>query len=1425
MVISKFVKQWIASKNNFFLKCVLLFFVLQYSPFLNAQISLRAYSTSSTLSTTNVTIVKPTGTVAGDVMIVNIATNGNNMDPSLSGWSLVGSQSSLGGSNNRHAVILYKVATNSEASSYTFSLGSGASGVAAGMMSFSGVDTSGGSPFDYTGSFATGNDKIPTANSISTSIANAAVIMFTQIAGGTGAFSSWTATSPSTLTEIYDVAGTNTQVAAAWSLKSSLGNTGSGINSITNNKTWGAILLALKPCLPTVTSQPNSLVTVCEGGSFTLSAVISGATSYQWKKNGNTITGATASSLTLNNLSLADSGKYTLIGTSNCGSTIVTDSSVVKIISLPTVSITSDYCAVAGKVRLKAVPSPTGTYTYSWSNGTTKDTTSVDLAGSYSVTVTNSSGCQASTILPVSIEYAVNGNFEQGNTGFTTPFLGTQHYLYVVDTPNYQRELYPEGYYAVDTNANNLHNNFWGHDHTSGNGKFMIVNGFPGVQPIVWQETINVTPNTTYYFSAWAMSLNSSGNYASLKFSINGAQVGTTAVLSSHGTTSSAADNWTRFYATWNSGSATTATCSIVDLQTATGGNDFGIDDISISTLAPFVSLSSDSSTTQQSVCQNSPISTINFVIGSGGSPIVTGLPNGVSYTYNGYNLVISGRPTSTGTYNFSVSTSGCSIFSITGKIIVNPVTWTGSVNSDWDNISNWCGSVPTFSTNVIIPSGVVNAPLISNNANTNTITINAGASLSIGLNGTLSLKGDFINNGSVQNNGEIELVGNATQSFPGSGSFTSFDQLVINKSAGSVVLNNSISIYKLLGLTNGTLDLNNYDITLKSNANATASIGNIPSTASILYGTGRFVVERYIPTGTNVGQHGKSWQFLSVPTNGTQTVKQAWQENAAFPNHNSNNGYGIQITSNLSNALSLGFDVKTTTPSMKTYDASIHNFVGIPNTNTYPIKNSLGYMVFIRGNRNDTSYLQPAEPTTLRSRGTIFLRGAEAPPVSTIASGKYQSIGNPYASAIDFSNTTGVQFDRTAIDNAFYVWDPTLAGSYNYGGYQTISSANNWRPVPGNTINYASGISNPKIQSGQAFFMHATGAGGTVTFTEDAKVNGSKMAMRGSSNDSSINAKQFFDVKLLALVNGESKIADGVALVISHEFANNNASNAPKLLNNGENLSINKEGSLLSIQANGELHVNDTVFLNTSNLRLSNYQLVFIPENFSDSNLVPYLVDKNLNTSTELSLTDTSIINFSNTSNNTNDRFFIVFKPGFILPISNFHLDGQREKNNTILLQWESLEDAVSYQLERSYDGKKFESIHELPNFKKTFDYNDTTENNGIIYYRVKAFYSNGSYLYSNIKTITGTQFKLEMSVYPNPVIDQLVKVSFSNIVNDKLSVKIIAQNGKVIYNSYHKVLNGHFSFKISSNIPKGEYLITVTNSLGVSLSQVIIL
>ncbi len=159
----------------------------------------------------------------------------------------------------------------------------------------------------------------------------------------------------------------------------------------------------------------------------------------------------------------------------------------------------------------------------------------------------------------------MNGDFEAGNTGFTSDYI----YNPV--------SLVAEGVYAVTDNPNALHPGFQPcGDHTSGSGQMMAVNGAGTPGQNVWCQTIPVLPNTSYVFSAWVTTL-VAASPAILQFYANGSPIG--AAFNAPSNTC----DWIQFYNIWDSGGATSVTICIVNQNTVLGGNDFALDDIFLS--------------------------------------------------------------------------------------------------------------------------------------------------------------------------------------------------------------------------------------------------------------------------------------------------------------------------------------------------------------------------------------------------------------------------------------------------------------------------------------------------------------------------------------------------------------------------------------------------------------------------------------------------------------------------------------------------------------------------------------------------------------------------------------------------------------------------------------------------------------------------
>ncbi|MCS7227221.1 MAG: T9SS type A sorting domain-containing protein, partial [Gloeomargarita sp. SKYB31] len=95
-------------------------------------------------------------------------------------------------------------------------------------------------------------------------------------------------------------------------------------------------------------------------------------------------------------------------------------------------------------------------------------------------------------------------------------------------------------------------------------------------------------------------------------------------------------------------------------------------------------SLTLTSGTSNQTVCAGTAITSITYLVTNASSVNVTGLPTGVSWSYNASTgvLTISGTPTQTGTFTYTAEAVGCGTAVASGTIMVKPLPDTAVTQS-----------------------------------------------------------------------------------------------------------------------------------------------------------------------------------------------------------------------------------------------------------------------------------------------------------------------------------------------------------------------------------------------------------------------------------------------------------------------------------------------------------------------------------------------------------------------------------------------------------------------------------------------------------------------------------------------------------------------------------------------------------------------
>ncbi len=184
---------------------------------------------------------------------------------------------------------------------------------------------------------------------------------------------------------------------------------------------------------------------------------------------------------------------------------------------------------------------------------------------------------ESPSILPAGENSVVNGDFEKGNTGFTTEYRFNQN----INTP---------GDYMIGSKGDNAYVNTVDRTLKTNAGKMLVADGADAIYNTinnysmsVWCQTIKVYPNTNYQAEFWATQASNSTQFPSfLHMEINGVDVGNWLTPPSSG-------NWGVVNGVWNSGLNTSAEMCIKNGVSNSTGNNFLLDDISLIATEPIL--------------------------------------------------------------------------------------------------------------------------------------------------------------------------------------------------------------------------------------------------------------------------------------------------------------------------------------------------------------------------------------------------------------------------------------------------------------------------------------------------------------------------------------------------------------------------------------------------------------------------------------------------------------------------------------------------------------------------------------------------------------------------------------------------------------------------------------------------------------------
>jgi len=694
---------------------------------------------------------------------------------------------------------------------------------------------------------------------------------------------------------------------------------------------------------------------------------------------------------------------------------------------------------------------------------------------------------------------------------------------------------------------------------------------------------------------------------------------------------------------------------------------------------------------------------------------------------------------------------------------------------------------------------------------------------------------------------GLVELGGTTAQALSPTSGTLSLNNLLLNNSAGAT-LSGNINITDSLKLSSGTLAVSptSTTVTLKSTSIANSAIvGTVCSTCAI---TGSVTVERYIPAGY------RAYRDMAPEAYGAGSMYTNWQEGGS-----TSSTTGIFITGASAQEASSSFTGNASSPnptpnSTTGLDYSINaipSAFAFTNGNWDTIQNTIdtmldpfkGYRVLIRGARNFNLFqtptvntqhgLQMNDATTLRTINGNLIYGTvtyNTTNVSGTANGgaitstnklngssttAFSMVANPYVCPVLWgtgtaTNGTNTVFgNSTGINGSFWYLDPTHYATGSYVAYNAQTGPQY------SDETYATGY----IQAGQAVFVeNHLSTTPTVVFTEATKAgSSSKVAVFGAASPLS---------KIYIGLNKEASGAttydrvDGAAVAFAQGFTNDKygTQDALKFGNASDIMFISDKGVNLSIDGRLPATASDAIALKISNPTTTTYQLQVDATRYIDNGFTPMLYDafKNATTTLGSGVTTVDFTVDASTAASYANRFSIIFRPSALA--INSIVASATLNNKVATITWNTLgeKNMANFDVEKSTDGKTFNSISQQ-SAKNTSSASYNAIDNSVVegnnYYRIKAVSQLGTVSYSNVAVVNEGSAGTKYALYPNPLKGITLNVQLANVATGKYVVSIYNALGEKVNEQTFSHSGGSASHAlvISNTLAGGIYSVVI--------------
>lgn len=607
------------------------------------------------------------------------------------------------------------------------------------------------------------------------------------------------------------------------------------------------------------------------------------------------------------------------------------------------------------------------------------------------------------------------------------------------------------------------------------------------------------------------------------------------------------------------------------------------------------------------SVASSSPVLCINTVLtsithttsgGTTGIGVATGLPSGVTASWSSNTITISGTPTVSGTFNYSIPlTGGCGIVNATGTITVDNVAIGGAVSGTTSTCLGNTSGVLTLSGNIgsVIRWEYSVSPFTSWNSISNTTsTYTSGA-----LTESTSFRA-VVQNGTCTEVYSTPITVTITTTTWASGSWSNGAPT----STVSALITSSM-------ITGGT-SIEACSLVVSNGASVSVSSGDsVTLEGPLQVGSGSLVTFNNNANLIQSGTANLNTGSILVKRNSSALKRQDY----------------TLWSSPVANQKLQSFSPLTLSNRFYTYNTStnLYDLVASPSTTNF--ETAKGYLIRMPNNHPTTATIWNGTFTGVPNNGNYTYN------LDNNGAGmRFNLVGNPYPSPIDASSFILNPVNVNTITGALYFWRKTnnaLSPSYctwTLGGFVGNGEAQVYDP-------------NDVIQTGQAFFVEATGVGSSVEFNNSMRTNNHtnqffKNATTIEKNRIWLNLSSSTGLFSQTMIGYITNATQGVDTLIDGKYINDGEIAISSLI----------DGTSYAIQGRAlPFDVNDVVPLSMKVANAGDYTIAISHvDGFFLGNQNVYLRDNYTGVIHDLSQ---GVFTFSSNAGTFNDRFEVMYQ------------------------------------------------------------------------------------------------------------------------------------------------------------------------------------